>query len=507
MSAGRRIAVGGFQHETNTFAPLPARYEDFAAGGGWPPLSRGEALLPAVAGINLPVAGFAEQATALGHKLLPLTWAATEPSAHVTEDAFERIMGMMLDDLRAHGDLDAVYLDLHGAMVTEHLQDGEGEIERRVRDVIGPDKPLVVSLDLHANVTPEMVDLADALIAYRTYPHIDMAATGARAARHLNRLLAGADGRHAGFRQLPFLIPITAGCTLHEPAKGLYEILERLEREEEGLVSLSFACGFGPADIWHCGASAIAYGRTPEAAERAAERLYTEACERESKFVSDLLSPEAAVREAIALAANARRPIVLGDTQDNPGAGAESDTTGLLAELVRQDAQQAVLAIVKDPEVAAAAHAAGVGTEITVDLGAKSGQAGHQPYRAQYRVEALGDGHFTATGPFYAGARMELGPMALLALGGVRIIVATRKLQAADQEIFRHLGIEPAEQKILALKSSAHFRADFQPIAETVLMVAAPGPNPDDYRAFSYNNLRPGVRLQPRTDLASPDGT
>ena len=216
MSEGRRIAIGGFQHETNTFAPSKATFEAFVEPGGWPALTQGDALFADVAGINLPIAGFIEAARDLGHELLPLTWAAASPSAEVTNDAFERISGQIVEDLAAlvrQGGLDGLYLDLHGAMVTEDHEDGEGEILRRVRAVVGEALPLVVSLDLHANITPEMVALSDALIAYRTYPHIDMAETGARAARHLHSLLESRAGRCKAFRQLPFLLQLTAGCT------------------------------------------------------------------------------------------------------------------------------------------------------------------------------------------------------------------------------------------------------------------------------------------------------
>jgi microcystin degradation protein MlrC len=498
MSSRFRLAIGGFQHETNTFAPSKATYEDFARPGAWPGLTRGSALFEAVAGINIPIAGFIAAAGELGHELLPLSWAQATPSAEVTEEAFERIAGEILDDLRAlseAGPLDGVYLDLHGAMVTEHLEDGEGELLRRVRRVVGDALPVVASLDLHANVTPEMVERADALIAYRTYPHVDMAETGTRAARHLDALLKGAPLRHKAFRQLPFLIELTAGCTLHDPAKGLYERLAALEGGE--VASLSFACGFGPADIWHCGPSVMAYGSSGEAAERAADALLAYACACEGEFVTRIWQPAEAVGHALAAAAAGGGPVVLVDTQDNPGAGADGDGVALLEELVRQGAEDAALAILYDPEAAAAAHAAGEGAEIALALGARLGLPGQRPLHAGYRVERLGDGRFDGTGPFYKGARMQLGPMALLRLGGVRIVIASRKLQAADQAVFRHLGIEPAAQKILALKSSVHFRADFQPIAREILVVAAPGPNRVDHLEFAYRRLRPGLRLMP----------
>ncbi len=493
-----RIAVGGFHHETNTFAPSKATYDDFARAGGWPGLTRGSALFDAVAGINLPITGFIDTAGQQGHELLPLVWANATPSAEVTEEAYERIAGQIIEDLEAllaSGALDAVYLDLHGAMVSEHLQDGEGELLGRVREAIGAERPLVASLDLHANVSPEMVERADALIAFRTYPHVDMAETGARAARHLDALLTGSRARHKAFRQLPFLIPITSGCTLRNPAKGLYEKLAATEGSE--VASLSFACGFGPADTWHCGPSMFAYATSQVAADRAVDTLYDQACAQEAEFVANIWQPTAAVAHAVAAAREAGGPIILADTQDNPGAGANSDTVGLLEELVRQRAAGAVLAILFDPEAAAAAHEVGEGAELAIGLGAKSGPEGHRPFHADFRVERLGDGRITGSGPFYRGARMQLGPMALLRLGGVRIVVASRKLQPADQEIFRHLGVEPVKQKILVLKSSVHFRADFESLAREILIVAAPGPNPVNHLELTYRRLRSGVRLMP----------
>ncbi len=495
-----RIAIGGFQHETNSFAPTKATFEDFARAGGWPGLTRGPALFEAVAGINLPISGFIEQARQAGHELLPLSWAQATPSADVTEDAFERIAGQILEDLRDLRHLDAVYLDLHGAMVCEHLEDGEGELLARVRRLVGPGLPVVASLDLHANVTPAMVRHADALVAYRTYPHVDMADTGARAAELLARCLRGPARPHKAFRQLSFLIPTTAGCTLHEPARGLYACLREMERAP--VVSLSFACGFGPADMAHCVPSVVAYAEDARAAEAVAAELSAIAERCEADFAVPVWRADEAVAEAISRARKGPGPIILADTQDNPGGGGAGDTVGLLGELVRQGAEGAVVALLHDPAAAAAAHAAGEGAEIRLGLGAGSGLPGHAPFEASYRVAALGDGNFTASGPFYLGARMRLGPMALLTVcdmgvGGVAVAVASRNIQAADQEMLRHLGVEPAEQRILALKSSVHFRAHFEPIAADILVVAAPGPNPADFRELPYRRIRPGVRLMP----------
>ncbi|MDQ4135176.1 MAG: M81 family metallopeptidase, partial [Pseudomonadota bacterium] len=212
-----RVAVGGFMHETNTFAPTKAGYEAFVHGAGWPGLCMGPALIEATRNVNMGICGFIEEAEAAGWSLVPTAWCHASPSAPVTEDAFERIAGEIVARIAAAVPLDGVYLDLHGAMVAEHLDDGEGEILARVRRVIGPGVPLVASLDLHANVSPQMVAQADALVAYRTYPHVDMALTGRRAAALLAPLLGSPERPAKAFRRLPFLIPISWQCTDIEP--------------------------------------------------------------------------------------------------------------------------------------------------------------------------------------------------------------------------------------------------------------------------------------------------
>ena len=211
-----RIAVGGFQHETNTFSPTLATLEEFEKHDGWPGLARGEAMFDAVAGINIPIEGFIQAAREDGHDLVPLAWGSAEPSSYVTEEAFETITGMLCEDLAAKGPFDAVYLDLHGAMAVEHHEDGEGETLARVRDVVGFDIPVVNSLDLHANVTERMVQMSSVMTIFRTYPHIDMDVTAVRVYRQLQRILAGETMAKA-FRKSPFLVPLTAQWTTRRP--------------------------------------------------------------------------------------------------------------------------------------------------------------------------------------------------------------------------------------------------------------------------------------------------
>src|SRR5712672_4334839 len=497
-----RIAVGGFLHETNTFAPTKAVYDAFVQGDGWPPMLQGAKLLEKMRNVNVGTAGFVPAAETQGWELLPTIWCAASPSAHVTTDAYGRVAQAIVDGIKAAGAIDGVYLDLHGAMVAEHIDDGEGEILARVREAIGKELPLVVSLDLHANVTPEMVEHADALIAYRTYPHIDMADTGRAAAKHLALLLRKRQRLAKAFRQLPFLIPISWQCTNDQPTKGIYQKLAALA--SDAVPTLSFAPGFPAADFPDCGATVFAYGKTQADADAAADNIAALIESHENDFDGRIYTPDEGVRHAMELATRASRPIVIADTQDNPGAGGDSDTTGMLRALVLNGATKAAIGVIVDPESATAAHAAGQGATIRLALGGKSGIPGDAPFEAAFIVEQLSDGQFIAPGPYFGGGRMNLGPSAALRIGGVRVVVGSRKAQLADQAMFRYVGIEPTEQSILVNKSSVHFRADFEPIAEKLIICAAPGAMPADTAALPWTRLRPGIRVKPNGTPFSP---
>ena len=490
-----RIAVGGFQHETNTFSPVPATLADFQAPDAWPGLTRGAALFEAVAGINLPAAGFVQEARALHHDLVPLTWCSAQPSGRVTRDAFERIAAMLVDDLRNCGSLDAVYLDLHGAMVAEHVDDADGELLRRVRAVVGAGVPVVASLDFHANLSSEMARCATALVSYRTYPHVDMAECGARAARVLHDILRGAQVA-SYLEKIDYLIPLTSQSTLVDPLHSVMREVEAAERAP--VLSLGVVPGFPAADVAECGPSVYGCGRDAFHLATTVRQLAAELRQREGEFALELHTIEQAIAAIRRAAPAPGRPIILADTQDNPGAGGHADTMSLIKALVACDARSVLAGVICDPAAAACAHAAGEGASVDLSLGAGSGTPGESPLAARFKVIALGDGRFTGTGPFYRGARFELGPMALLELGGVRIAVASRKQQAADQAMFRHLRAEPADHAVLVLKSSVHFRADFGAIAGRILVVEAPGPNIDDPAKLPFHKLRPGMRASPR---------
>jgi microcystin degradation protein MlrC len=339
-----------------------------------------------------------------------------------------------------------------------------------------------------------------------------MAQTGERAARLLCQLI---DDRRRSlpaapkvFRRFDGLIPLPAQCSTIEPSRTLFAFLEALERCEG--VTLTLAPGFPMADISDCSMTVIAIGassdgmatglvKTATETESAAEQLAQRVRNAEAQFAMRLYAPEEAVARAVEVG-RPGQPVVLADTQDNPGAGGNGDTTGLLAAMLSARPDQAVFGLLIDAESAAQAHTAGIGAIEPFALGERSGLTGHHPLKGNFKIEALSDGKFTCTGRMFTGFKMNLGRMARLRsvdAPGVTVLLASNKCQTADQDMMRVLGIEPAEQAIVALKSSVHFRADFESISREVLIVRAPGPALADPADFPWKHLRPGMRLRP----------
>ncbi len=494
MMSKPRIAVAGFQHETNTFAPFPTGWENFQQPGAWPPYAEGAQAIEQARGLNVPLGGFVGAAG--DFELLPILYTAAEPGGLVKKDAFDRITGALCDRLAAAGTIDGVYLDLHGAMVTEEYQDGEAEVLARVRAVVGLDLPIAVSLDLHGNLSPEFAHLASCLTMYRTYPHIDMAATGARAAHLLGELLARGEPFATAFRQLDYIIPITAQSTRREPGARLYGMLDGLTGP--GVTSVDFAFGFPPADIEHCGASVYACGADQAAVDRAADTMLAALQDAEDDFQSHLVPAAAAVRRAMQV--NGPKPVILADPQDNPGAGAPGDATGVLAALLAGGAS-GVIGVIWDAKTAAQAHTAGVGAVIDAKIGGQFPDSGGPAIAVRATIEQLSDGQFLCTGPMFGGMNAHLGPCARLRVrqggGDLTIVVGSNRAQNADQAMLRHIGVDIEAQKVVAVKSAIHFLADYEPIAQEVIFAEAPGANPCRIENIPYTNLRPGVRLGP----------
>lgn len=489
-----RIAIGGFQHETNCFIPARTDFSAFTSIGDRPPLSRGQEILENLPGRAFAMSGFLAD-MAGKHELVPLVWASGGAGGYVTSDAFERIVGELIGRLSVALPVDAVYLDLHGAMCSVDFPDGEGEILRRVRAVVGASVPVVVSLDYHTNLTPAMAQHTDGMAIYHTYPHVDRPQTGSRAAGILTTVLERGKPSARAFRKLPFLIPLNFQCTLVEPSKT---IVRRSAAGEGGdVLDLCYGAGFPPSDLQDCGPGVICHGYSQEAVDAAADSLQAVISGMEPTFAQPLLTPDDAVTEAMAITKTAKRPVVIADTQDNPGCGGSGDTTGMLEALVRNHAKNAALCVLADPKAAAAAHEAGEGAQITIDLGGATPVPGVKPFHGTFRVTRLSNGQFVCKGACVGGRQANLGPTALLTIDGVSIVVASKRMQAYDLEIFRHLGVEPTAQDILVVKSTCHFRADFEPIAEKVLVAIAPGGHLVDATQYPYQHLRKGVRLEP----------
>ncbi|WP_066949360.1 M81 family metallopeptidase [Microtetraspora fusca] len=482
--------VAGFQHETNTFSATPAAYDSFVNGEGFPALRRGEALYE-LEEVNIAMGGFLTAMRAHDCEIVPVIWAAACPSGRVTRDAYERITGEILDAARAVRP-DAIYLDLHGAMAAEHHDDGEGELLTRLRAIVGSDVPIVVTLDLHANVTERMMSTVDAAVGLRTYPHVDMAETGSRAATLLLRLCSG-ERLYQQWRRIPFLIPVNSGCTELEPAVDVYRSLGPLGGDS---TCLSFAAGFPATDFPECGPAVWGYGDDADELRSALDTLYEDIVRREADWQVSSLPPAVAIAAAGRMADGATRPVVIADTQDNPGAGGDARTTGMLRALV--DARvPAALAAIWDPAAAAAAHAAGVGRTVNIVLGGHPGILGAEPFEGTFVVEHLADGRCRYEGPMMRGTEVDSGPSACLRVGEVRVGVTSRKVQLVDRSQLRMLGIHPERERIIVVKSSVHFRADFAPGAEAVLVAAAPGPIPANPADLPWRRLRPGMRTGP----------
>ena len=497
------VFIAGFQHETNTFAPSLADWEAFNRGDAFPAYIRGEAMQTQFTGVNIPVGGFIDAAKRHGWQLWPSVWAGASPSSYVTRDAFERIATDLLQDLKqalAQG-VDAVYLDLHGAAVAEHADDAEGELLARVRAIIGENMPLVASLDLHANVTQRMLATADALVAYRTYPHIDMAETGERAAELLQRRLRLGRREALTVHRLPYLISLNAQSTWLQPAKDIYAAIDEIDKAHHSV--LSFCMGFAAADFEECAPVLWAYAGEAHQAQAAADALHQLAAPP-AQWRIDFLEAREAVAQALALAAQHTRPVLIADTQDNPGAGGDSNTTGMLHALLQQGAGQrfpgaVALGLMYHPEVAAKAYAAGVGALIDVVLGVSvttySGMS-DAPLSARARVVAISDGRCILKGPMMRGMTSQLGQSACLEIEGVLVAVVSGKAQLFDREMLRILGITPEAMKLIVLKSSNHFRADFEPIASKVLVAKAIGPMAADPGDLPWRKLSAHTRTR-----------
>ena len=478
-----RIAVAGFQHETNTFGGDITEGEAFVAPSGWPRQMRGDDLLTELPGTSVATAGALAQLAEAGGTPVPLFWTIALPSGPVRHSAYEAIASEILARLEEVLPVDGVFLELHGAMATTEDGDAEGDFLTRVRALVGPDIPVSVALDLHCNLSARMVEAADTLSAYLTYPHIDMAQTGARAMARLIDLCNGAPRPAKAFRQPPYLLPLVAQGTGSEPVSGLYAAADAAP----GQVTL--AMGFPLADVADAGPAFATYADSQADADALADQTLAAWLAAEPEFNAQLFPPDDAVARAVA-ALSPTGPVVIADVQDNPGGGGSNDTTGLLRALVDAGAEGALMVHIADAKAVQAAKDAGEGASLTIGLGGQTDPATGAPVDGPWTVLALRDGNFTGEGPMYGGAAIKMGPVALLEQNGVRVIVAGQRMQASEPGLIRHVGLDPQTVPILCVKSSVHFRGAYQEMAADIILAAAPGRVQMDLASLDYRNSR-----------------
>jgi len=484
-----RVAIAGFLHETNTFSTVKTTYNDFVMADSWPKMLYGDDIIKGMRDKAIPIAGFIAEAMHSEAELLPLIWCFASPSGTVAQPAFEQIKNEIVQGLKGLEDVEAIYLDLHGAMVSEGLEDTEGNLLTSIRQYF-PNTPIVINVDFHANISKKMVELTDQIIGYRTYPHVDMYQVGQQAYRALQDIREAQKPPFKAFKKLPYLVPMTAQSTLSEPCLSLFQRIAEYEHAQD--VSISVTLGFPLADVREVGPAIIVYAATQKKALLGLNEWVQYFLEQEKVFQSIFFS----ATKAVEIANNARvmDKIILVDTQDNSGCGASSDTTGLLKAMLDQSLSQSILGLLCDPESALLAHQAGIGKKVSLSLGAKVFTDGCDPIEGKFTVLQLSNGKFTATGPFYYNMKMDLGLMALLEINGVHVVISSRKVQAADQEMFLHLGVDFTDYRVIALKSSVHYQAHFNDITKRHIIVESPGFNIADIKKLTYRNKPKDVR-------------
>jgi microcystin degradation protein MlrC len=489
-----RVAIGGFTHETNTFADAitgTTGLDRFMVRRG-PELlrSRGTATF---------VAGFLDACNEIGAAPLPTLWALAYPSGTITADAYEALKAELLDRLRALLPVDAVALELHGAGVVEGIDDAEGDLATAVRGVVGPDVPIVAALDLHGNVTERMAETLDAFFGNQLYPHTDSYERGHEAVSALPRILAGDWAPVTRVAHLPMALP-PATTDPGQPAAEMNELCRRVE-EQPGVIDCTVFHGFPYVDVAPVGVHVVVTtnGDAALAADCAAEVGHWIWSHRE-RFRQEAHSPDSAVQAAAKLVAAGTRPVVVNETSDNPGGGSPGDGTHLLRAMLDADLQDAVFGFVADPEVAEAAHRAGVGALIEVRLGGKHGDLHGEPIELSANVRTLSDGRIVLQ-HMLKGVLVDLGPSARLHCGGMDVIVTSRPFQTMDAEIFLLHGIDVQRCSVVGLKSSVHFRAGFRHVAGAILTADSPGLTTNQVEVFEHT--RASRPLWPRDPEAT----
>jgi len=478
-----RVAVAGFMHESNTFHSLRTDRAAFAAQS----LVYGSALIEEWRQAHHEMGGFLQAAGDLGFEPLPIVMAWATPSGPVADDVFEEVTGRLIDELRRLRP-DGLLLALHGAMVAASHPDADGEIVTRLRRALGPDFPIVVSLDLHGNISERLASQCQAAVAYRTNPHVDQRECGLRAASLLVRTVKGEVRPTMAIAKPPVIVNIMVHDTSREPLKSLMDETRRLETEP-GILAVSFLPAFAYSDVPQMGPAVLVVtdgdaGRAQREADRFAARVW----EMRERLAVHL--PDAATAVSQAMQSD-RLPVVLVDTGDNVGGGSAGDTTALLAEMLRQGATDGVVCLYA-PEEVEQCRAAGVGAEVRFSVGGKVDPRHGEPVAVTGRVRLLHDGRYVEEQVRHGGKRTNhMGPTALVEVEGRNLLVLN-SLRHPPFSLgqLTCLGIVPPKQRILVVKAAIAYKAAYLPIAGSVIEVDTPGLTAVNPERFDYRHIR-----------------
>jgi microcystin degradation protein MlrC len=453
-----RVAIAGISHESNTYAVEASGL----TGAAWFDCYRGDEILARYGATATYIGGMVDGLAGLGAAAVPTFFAIGEPSGTIRTAAYEQLRDELLGRLRLALPVDAVALELHGAGVTESTDDLEGALLEDIRALVGT-TPIVATLDLHANVTDRMAAHADILLGVQLNPHTDMHERGIELAHLVPELVSGRLRPVTHVEPLPMLLPLTT--TDQGPAADVNVRCAEIE-QRPGIVDCTFFHGFPYADGLDVGARVVCIAdRDPELARAAAREIAAYVWERREDFRPAGLSPADAVAAALALPDG---PVVINDTADNPGGGTMGDDVQLLRALLVTGVARACFGFICDAETVSVAHAAGVGATIDVELGGKSDRRVRSPLAARAYVKGLTDGRFSLSS-YAPGLQVDLGCTARLQVDGVDVIVVSRVQQTFDPEVFLLHGIDVTRCRIVALKSSHHFRAGFRDLASAII--------------------------------------
>lgn len=484
-----RIVTGGISQETNTFQWEPTTLADFQKGSSR--VDRGEEIL-ALDGTGTIYGGIVAEARRQGVELIPTTFGRAVPGGRVSREAFETIRDEIIEGIRAALPVDGVLVGIHGAMALEHNDDGEGPLLTAIREVVGPEIPIVAPLDLHTNLSDEMMEQADAFVGYKHYPHIDTPETGARAMEILIATIKGEITPVMAYTRVPLIAPNQSMVTTWQSA--LKQVIDRANEleQEPGVVAATVLGGFPFSDVPFTGVAMIVVTDNDHAlAQRYADELAQLAWDLREEFTIHPTPIADAIAEA--MAGEPGSVYVLADISDSGASGTAGDGTAALKGLLEANARSAAVAQIMDRAAVDACIAAGVGSIVTLSVGGKHDGLHGEPVEVTGKVRLIHEGSFEMGGVMGRGTRSSRGKTVVLEIngpGGIELQLTELRGHPNDLNFFRTFGIEPTERRILVLKSAAHFRAAFEPIATKVIEIDAPGISSPNLHSFPYQRLR-----------------